>query len=231
MATLILLCGLLTQDDNAAKEALERFNASMKTASTPAARASAVSELARTPHEKTLPKVAPFVVSDATEVRVAAAKGLGNFKDYKAKASAILQGALGGINAKEPDVQAAIFEGLAMLRDETALPLIHKNMRGDYVKASKAAAAAAGKMRFAESMDALVGLLVDIDRWLKQKQGGGYKDDKGQAGDENAQKTRLEDLRKSVIQACKDITKEKWATSEEWQIWWSRKKAGFKVPE
>jgi HEAT repeat protein len=231
MSTWILLCGLLVQDDNAAKEALERFATAMKTAATPAARASAVSELSRTPHEKTLPKIAPFVVSDAKEVRIAAAKGLGNFKDYKAKASAILQGALGGINAKEPDVQAAVFEGLAMLRDETALPLVHKNMRGDYVKASKAAATAVGKMRFKESMEPLIELLTDIDKWLAKKQGGGYKDDKGQAGDEAAQKSRLEDLRKSVIQACKDITKEKWATSEEWQIWWSRKKANFTIPE
>jgi hypothetical protein len=86
-------------------------------------------------------------------------------------------------------------------------------------------------MRQKESMDALLELQRDVQKWLKNKQAGPYRDDKGQQGDENACKTRLEDIQKTIIKAYQDITKEKWATANEWEIWWGKKKATFEIPK
>ena len=80
-------------------------------------------------------------------------------------------------------------------------------------------------------MDALIELQSDVQKWLKNKQSGPYRDEKGQPGDENACKTRLEDVQKTIIKAFQDITKEKWATANEWEIWWGKKKANFEVPK
>jgi hypothetical protein len=230
-ASLVLSAVLAVQDDTAADEAVDRFTQALKTAATPVAQATAITELARTPHEKTLRRIAPFLGAGAKETRVAAAKGLGNFKDYKKLATPLLMQALGGPNQKEPDVQVAIFEGLGMLADPVALQFVHTHFKHDYAKTARAAILAAGAMRMKESMDPLITLLVDIEEWLQKKQGGGYKDDKGQGGDEAAQKTRLEGIRSDVLKAFQLITKEKWTTSKEWQIWWSRRRATFEVPK
>ena len=58
----------------------------------------------------------------------------------------------------------------------------------------------------------------------------GRKDD-GQQGDDNECKTRLETLQKAIIKSYQEITKEKWATANEWEIWWGKKKATFEIPK
>ena len=47
----------------------------------------------------------------------------------------------------------------------------------------------------------------------------------------NAIKGRHEDIQKTIIKAYQDITKEKWATAAEWEIWWGKKKATFEIPK
>ena len=99
------------------------------------------------------------------------------------------------------------------------------------MKHAKGAIACAGTMREKESMDALIELMKDVEKWLKNKQGGPYKDEKGQGGDDAAKKARLDDIHKTIIKAFQDITKEKWTTSQEWEIWWSKRKDKFEVPK
>ena len=231
MLNAIMALALVAQDDAAVKEALDRFKVGMK-ANTAAGQASAITELSKTPHEKTFPKIAPFVMDGAKETRIAAAKGLGNFTDYKKMATPTLMNALAApANAKEYDVLAAIYEGLGKLADPTSLATVHTGFRNEQMKPAKAAIACAGAMRQKESMDALIELLKDVQKWLKNKQGGPYKDDKGQNGDDNAIKTRVEDIQKEVIKAFQSITKEKWTTAQEWELWWTKRKATFEVPK
>ena len=231
MLNAALVLFLLVQDDAAVKEALERFKQSMKGAS-PAAQGAAIQELSRTPHQLTFNKIAPFLMDGPKETRIAAARGLGNFTDYKKLATPTLLNALNaGPNAKEYDVQAAIYEGLGKLADPISYDAVHKGFRNEQVPVAKGALACAGSMRQKESMEPLIELLKDIDKWLAKKQGGPYKDAKGQGGDEAAQKGRLDDIQKAVIKAIQDITKEKWTTTKEWQIWWDKRKANFEVPK
>ena len=102
-ACLLILAALA--DDKEAEEALARFKTSYASQSA-LARAAAVSELARTQHEKILPRLAGMLGNEAKEVKAAAALGLGGYSDYKKQALGILTASIGP-NDKEPDVQAA----------------------------------------------------------------------------------------------------------------------------
>jgi HEAT repeat protein len=217
-------------DDKAAvDEAIKRFSKGFANPS-PGARATAVLELSKTLHDKTLNRILPLIVSDVSEVRAAAAKALAEFVDWKKIVTPSLVSALKP-NAKDLKVLEAIYGTLGKLQDPTAISTVHENFKEADVRVAKYAIGCAGAMRQKESMDALLDLQKEVQKWLKNKQAGPYRDDKGQQGDDNAIKTRLEDVQKTIIKAFQEITKEKWATPNEWEIWWGKKKATFEVPK
>ena len=219
------------QADDKAKveEALKAFNKAFANPS-PSARASAVDSLSETLHDKTLNKILPLTMGDVPEVRIAAAKALVKFADWKKIVTPSLMAALKA-NAKDVKVQVEIFKSLGKLQDPIALPTVHGNFREADVAITKAAIECAGAMRQKESMDSLLELQHDVQKWLKNKQAGPYRGADGQPGDDNACKGRLDDIQKTIIKAYQDITKEKWATANEWEIWWGKKKAAFEVPK
>jgi HEAT repeat protein len=230
LLVLALLVQAAAQDDKAAiDEAIKRFNKAFANP-TPSARATAVLELSKTPHDRTLKSILPLLNSDVSDVRAAAAKGLIEFGDWKKVVTPSLTGALQS-NAKDYKVQVAILDALGKMADPMALPTVHGTFKEPDVRVTKAAIAAAGTMRQKDSMDAILELQKEVQKWLKNNQSGPYRDDKGQQGDANACKTRLEDLQKTMIKAYQEITKEKWATANEWEIWWGKKKATFEIPK
>lgn len=233
MATPFLIIALLLQaaaDDKAAiDEALKRFSKAFSSPSA-SARATAVMELSKTPHDRTLRNILPLLGTDVSDVRAAAARGLAEFGDWKKVVTPSLQDAMRS-NAKDYKVQSAILETLGKLADPIALSTVHGNFKDPDTRVSKAAIAAAGAMRQKDSMDVLLDLEKEIMKWLKNQQSGPYRDEKGQQGDANACKTRLEDIQKCIIKACQDITKERWATAKEWEIWWDKHKATFEIPK
>lgn len=228
MLVALLAMAALGTDDKEADEAVKRFRQSFANPS-PTARATALLELGRVPHEKTLKTIIPFLSGDVPEVRAAAAKAMGSFADYKKLASPMLLAGLSS-NAKEYDVKAAIFGSMGTLNDDMFLSEVVKGFKEDRVKVAKAALSAAGSMRRKELIDPMIDLGKDIEKWIKNKQSGGYRGDDGQQGDENQQKTRLEDLQKHLVKCLAQITGEKWGTFKEWEIWWGRRKATFEVP-
>jgi HEAT repeat protein len=218
-------------DEKAAEEALDRFKAAYKNPSA-AARATAVTELAKAPHEKTLKQIAPLITGEEVMVRIAAAKGLGSFVDYKKQAIPVLIGSIEGPNAKEPTVQAAIFEALGKLGDETALPTVHRYFEDKDPVVAAAALAAAGEIKKAHSVDVIIELMKKLEKHTdtnaknpNANTGGVVSLPGGNNDDPNRR------LARAVIPACikalQAITKEKWTTSKEWQIWWGRHKAKF----
>jgi HEAT repeat protein len=224
----VLLAGLVL-DDASAEEAIKRFKTGMRN-NNATARVAAVSELAREPHEKTAKILIGLLGGDVPEVREAAAKGLGGFVDYKKIVSPGLQMALGGPNAKEPKVRAAVFASLGKMNDEPAIPKIYAAFKDDYITVAKAAILASVDLKRKDAIDQLIDLLKDCEKWAKNNQGGGYKDDAGGNGDENAQKGRVADLQKTVIKALGEMTGEKWPTLTEWVLWWGKRKATFEFP-
>jgi len=228
MLVALLAMAALGADDKEADEAVKRFRQSFANPSA-TARATAILELSKVPHEKTLKTIIPFLSGDVPEVRVAAAKGMGSYTDYKKLASPMLMAALSS-NAKEFDVKAAIYASMGVLNDEMFISEVVKAFKEDRIKVAKAALSAAGSMRRKELIDPMIELGNDIEKWIKNKQSGGYRGDDGQQGDENQQKTRLEDLQKHLVKCLAEITGEKWGSFKEWNIWWGRKKATFEVP-
>src|ERR1041384_4071472 len=119
MTTVILawiLCaqGAAKTEDKAADEALEKFKAEDKSKEA-SARATAVSELATTDHDKVFARLGQVLDSqEDKEVRIAAAKGLGSAGDNKKKPVQILIGSTLP-NARDPFVLAAILEALGKL--------------------------------------------------------------------------------------------------------------------
>ena len=183
-----------------------------------------------TKHDRTLKMLIPLLSSDVTDVRAAAATALAGFGDWKKLVTPSLQGAMQS-NAKDPKAQKAILTALGKLADPLGLPTIHGNFREPSMTVTTAAIEASGLARQKESMDALLELQKEVQKWLKNKQGGPYRKDDGQQGSDEDMKNRLETIQKLIIKAFQDITKEKWATANEWEIWWGKKKANFEIPK
>lgn len=230
MTGLLILLASIGADDKAADEALERFRTSYASPSA-ASRAAAVSDLCRVPHEKTFARVVPFLTGDAKEVRDAAARGLGNFTDYKKVAVQALIAALPP-NDKEPTVQIAIFDGLGKLDDPAALPTIHKYFEDKDGKVASAALLAAGAIRSVSSIDPILEQMKEVEKIANQKSGGGGAPGVSiPGGGTDPQKTRAKEVLKAALKAMQLISKEKWTSAPEWQIWWSRKRATFKIED
>ena len=229
LLAIVLLLQAAADDKAAVDEAIKRFNKAVANPS-PAARGAALRELAGKPHDRTLKVILNYLNADVTEVRVAAAESLGEFGDWKKIVTPSLQGALQS-NAKDPKVQVAVLKTLGKMADPMAIPIIHGNFREPSVDVTTAAIGAAGTARQKESMDALIELQRDIQKWLKNKQSGPYRKPDGQQGDENECKGRLDNIQKEIIKAFQTITKEKWATANEWEIWWGKRKATFEIPK
>lgn len=228
-ALLALVLLFQAADDKAAVDAaIKNFNKSVANPS-PDARASAILELSKTLHDRTLKAIMPYLNQDVSKVRQSAAKALADFGDWKKIVTPTLAAALQS-NEKDPLVQVAILEAIGKLKDPASLNTVHGNFRDADARVAKAAIGAAGTMRHKESMDALVEVQKDVQKWIKNKQAGPYRDDKGQPGDEAAATGRLNDIQKTIIKAFQDITREKWATANEWEIWWGKKKATFEIP-
>ena len=233
MLSAILLLALTVGDDKEADEAIERYKAAIKGAAA-AGRASAVTELSKTPHEKTLTRLAGVLNGEEMPVRIAAAKGIGNYTDYKKKASGILTGALAGCTKDTADLAAAILEGLGKLGDESALGTIHSRFDDKDAKIAKAALAAAGEIKKSSSIDAIIELMkkyekaTGVDAKGKKKNtndgGGSVGVPYAGGGGDDPQVKLAQEVLPATIKALTAITKEKWTTSQEWIIWWGRHK-------
>jgi len=232
MAILGLVAALLPSawagDDKEAEEALKKFNKAMANPS-PASRASAVADLARTPFDKGALALGNLLGSETDSVRIAAAEGLGNFKDYKKIATPMLLAGLNS-NAKEPKVLEAIFRGLGKLDDDSALSTIHHYFDEKDAVVANAAILSAAEIRNVSSMDPLIALMKKYEKIEEQtkKGGGGYGVNVPYGGDDPKGKL-AKDVLPTIVKGLQKIANEKWATPKEWEIWWNKNKATFKV--
>ena len=218
-----LLLALSIQDDPSAA-ALEEFKTAYK-AKDAASRASAVTTLAGTQHDKVYAKLGQLLTTDEKDVRIAAAKGLGNCTaEKKAKPTAYLMGAAPA-NAKEPLVLAAILEALGKLKQDMAVPEVEKHFRNKDVTISSAAVKAAESIKSSRSVPGLVNLL----KWLYDgaqdapNYGGGGGATAGVGGgggvsDQDA-KDRERALTPVVNKALQTLTGQTLSGHRDWDAW------------
>jgi HEAT repeat protein len=233
-ALLVLALAFGGQDDKAVDEALDAFKTAMKSTSE-ADRVSAVNELAKFSHAKTLVRLASLLSSEAPTVKIAAVKGIAGFSALKTKASQVLIAAMGP-NAKENNVLVALYEGLGKLDDPSALSTIHRGFEEKEVVLVKAALTAAGAMGSPQSIEPLIALLTKLEKILKAAGGGldvtapvpgGAGGSVTVRGDDNGPK-RAQELIPAVNKALNEITRESNGSSETWSAWWAKHKATFK---
>lgn len=211
MLKVLLLALLVPPGDKEAEEAIARFKKAYRNGSS-GARAVAVTDLARTPHKKTLLALAPLLIRDVNTVRREAAKGLGGFVDHKKLAVPLLMSALKGPNSKEYEVQAAIYESLGKLGDPRALNTIRQGFKHKDAKVAGAAYKAAGQMKAIFVIETIIKNLEKEEKVSKR------------SGSNDPQKTRARALVPDIIKAMQLMSGDRWTTAQEWQIWWKRNK-------
>lgn len=231
-----VLAGLLTAragDDKETEEAIQKFKKGMANPSAPA-RATAVTELSATKSEKVAATLGSLLGADMEPVRKAAALGLGGFTDYKKIVTPmLLAGISTNVNQKEPKVVEAIFQALGKLDDDSALPTIHAYFEDKDATIAEAALMSAAEIRNLSSIDLIINLMKKyekIDQQAKSGGGGGYGNVNVPGGGGADPKQKLaKDVLPTTIKAMQKISGEKWATTKEWELWWSKHKATFKI--
>ena len=222
-------------DDKAVDEAIARFKKGMANPSAPA-RASAVSDLAATKSEQTAKMLGGLLVSDAEPVRKAAATGLGGFTDYKKIATPmLLNGLNANYNAKEYKVVESICQALGKLDDDIALPALHRYFEDKDATTASAALLGAAAIRNVSSIDLIIELMKKYDKIIESSKGGGgggYGVNVPGGGGGNDPKTTLaKSVMPNAVKAMQQISGDKWTTVKEWEIWWSKRKATFKIED
>jgi HEAT repeat protein len=227
-----LSAGLLTAwaaDEKEVEEALQKFKKGMSNPSPPA-RATAVSDLAATKSEKTAAALGSLLGIDTEPVRRAAALGLGGFKDYKKIVTPMLLAGLNA-NAKEPKVAEAIFQALGKLDDDSALTTIHGYFEDKDAVVAGAALMSAAEIRNLTSVDLIINLMKKYDKITTQGKRGGtsYGNLNIPGGADDPKQKLAKDMLPVAVKAMQAISGEKWTTVKEWELWWSKNKASFKI--
>jgi HEAT repeat protein len=226
---------LAAQDDPEVTAAIDRFKTAMKSPS-PAQRADAVMELAKTPHAKTAALIIPLLQSDLLPVRQSAAKALGSFEDQKKTVLPALQHAIAATSS-DPNVVVMILEALGKLGDASSIPAVQKCFYDKESRVVRQAIAVAGTLPAATSIDPLIDLLRRQEKIVKNNSAGGSVMAGGDVNgnnkvvaksDENLKKS-AEDIIKEIDKSLGSITGETLSGSQQWQAWWNQAKGSFKI--
>jgi HEAT repeat protein len=231
---MMLLALLLSAgaDEAAAGAALDAFKAAAKSKD-PALRAAAVAELAKTDHPKVAAKLAAVLMGDLPEARIAAAKGLAfQVEDPKKSAALAVQGA--AANAKDPVVLAAVVATLGKLGEEVGAPELNKHYQAENLDLAKAAIEAAGELKSAATLDALIRALKDADEMLKPRdpnQPGGrdFLSRLERIGaNPRESRERARELQPLLKKTLAGITGVQCQDGKDFEDWWKENRAKFK---
>jgi hypothetical protein len=225
--------------DTSVNDALEKFKKAIK-AKDVVDRVAAVVELAKTPHEKTYAMLAKLLAVDDLTVRIAAAKGMSTATGEQIRKNVnFLSKAFPG-NIGEPLASAALVESMEAMQEGLGYAVCKANLKSPDPNTSRAAIEAMGQIRD----KSFIGPMIEHARFLeaaarealnvgpngKTVTGGGLPYVGGTAGDPDAPK-RAKVLVPLLHRALESITKESFKTVAEWQTWWKRFEADFKVPK
>jgi len=237
MAAFALILALALTDEKEASEALSKFNTVFKSKEVDA-RVAAVTELAKTQHEKVYTKLGSLLLTDVREVRIAAAKGLGGAEEHKKKVTSyFLNGFLA--NAADLTVEAAIIESMETLQAGLGRQALESYFKSADIATAKIAIETAGELRKKE----YIGSLIELDKYLETKAkeylsagpkakgfvGKGLPGDQGTTVDSDAPK-RQKALSPVIDKVLGALTGQKLSTPQEWDDWWRKNASTFKLP-
>ncbi|MBI3855471.1 MAG: hypothetical protein HY293_07245 [Planctomycetes bacterium] len=236
MTTLLLVLAMAVGDD---AEALDKFKADIK-GKDGAGRAAAVEELAKTKSPKICAKLASLLTAEVVEVKVAAAKGLGE-QDDKKHAITYLSSAVTP-NAKELEVLAAIITALGKLKDEAGAAEVNKHIGHEDLNVAKASVEAAGEIKSGSSFDPLIKAMKDCEEILKPRDqktpggkggfGAGFGGRLGGGANSpqsfKEMRDRAQMLKPEIQKVLVSMAKVNCQDSQDWALWWKENQAKYK---
>jgi hypothetical protein len=245
---LLMLAMLLTrQDDPAATEALNTFEASFAKTKDSAGRAALISTLAKTHNEKVVSKLASFLTHEDKALRTTAAQGLAGYASAppelkKSAAHALTSALTAGANVRDTDVMQALFAAIGVLQEESSGNALKGHFEDKDVKIAGAAVTAAGQLKSKAMIEPLIDLLRECEKAAKPPgssappSGKTVKVPKGKSGggggsnqpDPEAQKRdRASALISAITGALSTSTGQSFNTADEWEKWWSKNRSTF----
>lgn len=244
MLLLAIVLALASQDEAAAKAALDTFKTTTAKSKDPKVHVEAVAELSKTLHESVAAKLASLLTTDDKDVRIAAANGLGTFnKPAELRVSAakhLTQALTAGANLKFVEVRIAIFGALGALGEESSANAVKAHFDDRDPKIAAAAVSAAGAMKCKSLVEPLIQVLRDCERTLKgdalplppppTKGGKPPLPPSPQKDQDKEKKDRANAVIGSAEAALGTLTGQNFKTSDEWEKWWIKNRSSF-VPK
>jgi HEAT repeat protein len=230
------------QDDKSLQPAIKKFREEyFKAGAKDDDRIQAINYLAQYRCDRIVGEFSPLLTEASMPVRIITARLLGNFTCAE-KAPAVLLGGLksqANSGKKNVPVRIEILRALGALRYKPAAADIAKLVEDKEVWVAKAAIDACGRIRFAEAVDPLLKSLRRIEGVAGEVEVNPLDDliegvgrgDLFKSDSRQKRPTEREVLKQPILSALNSVTKESFQSSKDWDSWWSKNKASFRVAD
>ena len=206
----------------------------------------AVRALAQYHHERIVHVLSPLLTEGSTAVRVMTARELGKFAGVDAAPRELLAALRSPANAgkEKAPVRIEILRGLGALRYAAASGDVSKLVEDRDVWVAKAAIDASGRIRTPEAMTPLIRSLHRIESRNGDAESGLNPFDelfpemplagtllKADARQAAKRPSERDVLKEPILAALQTITRQTLESSRDWESWWAKRKATFRLPE
>ncbi|HEV3026059.1 MAG TPA: HEAT repeat domain-containing protein [Planctomycetota bacterium] len=238
---------LVTQDDSTFQPQIKAFHDEYsKRGARDDDRILAVRALAQYHHERIVHVLARLLTEASVPVRIMTARELGKFAGVDAAPKELLEALRSSANSgkKESPVRIEILRGLGALRYVPAAADVVKLVDARDVWIAKAAIDAAGRIRTPEAMSPLIKALQRVegkngdaetslnpfdDLFPEMIRGSTLL--RPDARQTAKQPSERDVLKAPLLTALREISRETWESAKEWDAWWTKRKASFRLPE
>ena len=205
---------------------------------------SAVNYLANHRHEKVVRVLSPLLTEASIPVRIMVARAFSRFCTIDLAAKELLNGLHSQANSgkKQTAVRIEILRALGDLRYKPAAGSLARFVEDKEVWVAKAAIDASGKLKTADAIPPLIKTLHRIEGKEGDAEitvnplegilegvdvGGLFKRDPR----EPKRPSVREMLREPIIDSLKKLTGQSYTAAKDWDTWWQKNRATFKLPE
>ncbi|HVR86445.1 MAG TPA: HEAT repeat domain-containing protein [Planctomycetota bacterium] len=238
---------LVTQDESTFQPQIKAFHDDYsKHGARDDDRILAVRALAQYHHERIVRVLARLLTEASVPVRVMTARELGKFAGVDAAPKELLEALRSSANAgkKESPVRIEILRGLGALRYAPAADDVVKLVDARDVWIAKAAIDAAGRIRTPEALSPMIKALQRVegkngdaetslnpfdDLFPEMIRGSTLL--RPDARQTAKQPSEREVLKAPLLAALREISRQTWESAKEWESWWTKRKATFRLPE
>jgi len=241
LISILALC-VSPQDDKTFLPAIKKFREEYyKVGAKDDDKIAAVNYLAQHRHERIVTELTPMLTEASLPVRMITARMLAQFSSVEAAPRELLNALKSQANSgkKQACVRIEILRALGNLRYKPAASEIARMVEDREVWVAKAAIDASGRIRTAEGIEPLLkalrrieGVAGDSEVYPLDDILEGVSRTSLLKPDPNQKRPSERDvLKQPILAALNSITKQSYPASKEWDTWWSRNKATFRVSD